>query len=334
MNHRVNRRSLAVALTAQMALAALSLTPAAQAQQADYPRKQPITLVVPYPAGGANDAVAWLVGQKLGEQLKQQVVIDNRPGAGTTIGVAAVAKAPADGYTLVLGSLASHAVSPHLYAKPGYQPITDFAPIGMIGQAPIVVIVAKESPYADLKSLVEAARKKPGMLSYGSSGNGSPLHLAGELFKQAAGIQVNHIPYKGGSAHTMDLIGGRLDVILDTATSAVPMMKGDKVRALAVAAPARLADFPSVPTFAESGYPGFEVNAWYALYAPALTPRDIVARLSAELVKVLEQPEVVAKLAALAVRTTAGSPQDLAKFTQSEFDKYGKLISAGNIRID
>ena len=225
-------------------------------------------------------------------------------------------------------------MSPHLYAKPGYQPITDFAPTGMIGQAPIVVIVAKESPYADLKSLVEAARKKPGMLSYGSSGNGSPLHLAGELFKQAAGIQVNHIPYKGGSAHTMDLIGGRLDVILDTATSAVPMMKGDKVRALAVAAPARLADFPSVPTFAESGYPGFEVNAWYALYAPALTPRDIVARLSAELVKVLEQPEVVAKLAALAVRTTAGSPQDLAKFTQSEFDKYGKLISAGNIRID
>ena len=209
-----------------LALAGTGLAALAQAQApADCPNK-PITRVVPYPAGGANDAVARLVGQKLAEQLKQQIIIDNRPGAGATLGMTIIAKAPADGYTLALGSLASHAVSPHLYAKPGYDPVADFSPIGMIGLAPIVMIVAKDSPCTSLKSLVDAAKKSPGELTYGSSGNGSPLHLAGELFKQAAQIEVDHIPYKGDSAHTMDLIGGRLDLILDITTSAVPMDQG------------------------------------------------------------------------------------------------------------
>jgi tripartite-type tricarboxylate transporter receptor subunit TctC len=314
-----------------LALAA-TLAPLAHAEDA-YPSK-PITLVVPYPAGGANDAVARLVGQKLGEQLKQTVIIDNRPGAGTTIAMASVAKAPADGYTLVLGSLASQAVSPHLYAKPGYEPTADFSPIGLIGIAPTVLIVAKDSPFNDVKSIVEAAKKKPGTMTYGSSGNGSPLHLAGELFKQSANIQVNHIPYKGGSAHTMDLIGGRLDMIFDTTTSAMPMIRGDKVRALAVAAPARLPELPNVPTFAEAGYPQFEVNAWYALYAPAHTPNEIVVRLSGMLMKILKQPEVVEKLNGLAVRTSPSTSQELATFAQAELGKYGKLIRAGNIRID
>lgn len=315
-----------------LAAALLALAPLSQAQ-GDYPNK-PLTLVVPYPAGGANDAVARLIGQKLGEQLKQQLIIDNRPGAGTTLAMALVAKAPADGYTLVLGSLASQAVSPHLYPKPGYEPIADFAPIGMIGSAPNILVVAKDSPFKDLKSVVEAAKRQPGMLTYGSSGNGSPLHLAGELFKQAAGVQINHIPYKGGNAHQLDLIGGRIDMIFDTTTSAVPMLRGDKMRALAVAAPARLPELPNVPTFAEAGYPGFEVNAWYALYAPAKTPAEVLARLAGELKKVLAQPEVTDKLAALAVRSTPGTPQELAVFAQAELGKYGKLIRAGNIRID
>jgi tripartite-type tricarboxylate transporter receptor subunit TctC len=330
MNHRTasRRQTLVLALAGTLA----SFASLAWAQES-YPSK-PITLVVPYPAGGANDAVARLVGQKIGEQLKQTVIIDNRPGAGTTIAMAWAAKAPADGYTLVLGSLASQAVSPHLYAKPGYDPIADFAPIGLIGIAPTVLVVANESPYADVKSIVEAAKKKPATLSYGSSGNGSPLHLAGELFKQSAGIQVNHIPYKGGNAHTMDLIGGRLDMIFDTTTSAMPMIKGNKVRALAVASPARLPELPNVPTFAEAGYPQFEVNAWYALYAPARTPNDIVARLGGVLTKVLRQPEVVDTLATLAVRPAPSTPQELAAFGRAELAKYGKVIRAGNIRID
>jgi tripartite-type tricarboxylate transporter receptor subunit TctC len=196
------------------------------------------------------------------------------------------------------------------------------------------MVVAKDSPYADLKSVVDAAKKQPGKLNYGSSGNGSPLHLAAELFKQVAQIQVNHIPYKGGNAHTMDLIGGRLDMILDTTTSAVPLIKGDKVRPLAVASATRLADFPNVPTFAEAGYPGFEVNAWYALYAPAKTPREVLARLGTELAKVMKMPEVVDRFNALGVRTSAGSATELARFQQEELDKYGKLIKAGNIQIE
>ena len=315
-----------------LALAAACVAPLAQAQ-ADYPNK-PVTLVVPYPAGGANDAVARLVGQKMAEGLKQPVIIDNKPGAGTTIGTALVAKAPADGYTLVLGSLASHAVAPHLYAKPGYQAIDDFAAIGTIGLAPIVLIVAKESPYADLKALVAAAKAKPDMLTYGSAGNGSPLHLAGDLFKQAAKVQVTHVPYKGGNAHTMDLMGGRLDMILDTATSAVPMIKGDKVRPLAVAASARMAEYPNVPTFAEAGYPGFEVSAWYALYAPAKTPKAVLDRLNAELAAALKNPEVSDKLRNLGVRPLSGSADALASFTKAEYERYGKVMREGNIRID
>lgn len=314
------------------AIASPLAAPLAQAQES-YPNK-PVTLLVPYPAGGANDAVARLVGQKMGDELKQPVIIDNRPGAGTTIGTATAAKAPADGYTLVLGSLASHAVSPHLYAKPGYDAVADFAPVGLIGVVPMVLVVAQDSPYTDLKSLVEAARKQPGALNYGSSGNGSPLHLAAELFKQRAQVQINHVPYKGGNAHTMDLMGGRLDMILDTLTSATPLIKSGKVRALAVATPSRLPELQNVPTFAEAGYPGFEVNAWYALYAPAKTPKDVLARLTASLTQVLKLPEVQEKFSNLGVRTRPGTPQELATFTVEEWTRYGKVIQSAGIRID
>lgn len=326
-SHKATRRLLLLAV-----LASCGLSPLAYAQS-DYPNK-PVTLLVPYPAGGANDAVARLVGLKMGENLKQPVIVDNRPGAGTTIGTATAAKAAPDGYTLVLGSLASHAVSPHLYAKPGYDAIADFSPVGVIGVVPMVLIVAKDSPYNDLGSLVEAARRQPNTLNYGSAGNGSPLHLAAELFKQNAHIQVSHVPYKGGNAHTMDLMGGRLDMILDTLTSAIPLIKGGKVRALAVASSTRLSELPGVPTFSEAGYPGFEVNAWYALYAPAKTSKEVIARLNSSLVTVLKQPDVLEKFGNLGVRTQPGTPQDLARFTQDEWNRYGKVILANGIRID
>jgi tripartite-type tricarboxylate transporter receptor subunit TctC len=200
--------------------------------------------------------------------------------------------------------------------------------------APIVATVNKESPYTSLQSLVDAAKKKPGDVMYGSAGNGSPLHLAGELFSQSASINITHVPYKGGNAHTMDLIGGRLAVIFDTTTAAMPMIKGDKVRAIAVSSPTRLPDLPNVPTFAEAGFPGFEVSAWYALYAPAKTPPDVVARLSADLGKVMKMAEVDSKLKGLAVKPSYGSSAELAAFTQSEFTKYGKVIKAANIKAD
>jgi tripartite-type tricarboxylate transporter receptor subunit TctC len=309
------------------------LPTAGQAQSGAYPNR-PVTLIVPYPAGGANDAVGRLIGQKLAETLGQPVVVDNRPGAGTTIGAAIASKAVADGYTIVLGSLASHAVSPHLIPTVGYDAVKDFAPIGLIGVAPIVATVNKESPYTSLKSLVDDAKKRPGEVMYGSSGNGSPLHLAGELFAQAAAVDIVHVPYKGGSAHTMDLIGGRLNVIFDTTTGAMPMIKGDKIRAIAVSSPNRLPELPNVPTFAEAGFTGFEVSGWYALYAPAKTPPEVIARLSADLGKVMKMAEVDTKLKGLAVKPSYGSPQDLAAFTQSEFSKYGKVIKSANIKAD
>jgi tripartite-type tricarboxylate transporter receptor subunit TctC len=322
------------ALLSAAALAVAAWLPGmAQAQSGAYPNR-PVTLIVPYPAGGANDAVGRLIGQKLSETLGQPVVVDNRPGAGTTIGTALAARAPADGYTIVLGSLASHAVSPHLIPSAGYDAVKDFTPIGMIGVAPIVATVNKESSYTSLKSLVDEAKKKPGDVMYGSAGNGSPLHLAGVLFSQAAGVDMTHVPYKGGNAHTMDLIGGRLSVIFDTTTAAMPMIRGDKIRAIAVSAPTRLPELPNVPTFAEAGYPGFEVSAWYALYAPAKLPADLQARLSGDLVKIMKMPDVDSKLKALAVKPVSGTPQELAVFTQSEFIKYGKVIKAANIKAD
>ncbi len=320
-------------LLSAIALAAASWLPTVAQAQAAYPNR-PVTLIVPYPAGGANDAVGRLIGQKLAETLGQPVVVDNRPGAGTTIGTALAAKAPADGYTIVLGSLASHAVSPHLIPSAGYDAVKDFAAIGLIGVAPIVATVNKESSYVSLKSLVDDANKRPGEVMYGSAGNGSPLHLAGELFSLAAAVNMTHVPYKGGSAHTMDLIGGRLSVIFDTTTAAMPMIKGDKIRAIAVSSPTRLPELPNVPTFAESGYTGFEVSGWYALYAQAKTPADVIARLSTDLGKVMKMPEVESKLRGLAVKPSYGSPQELAAFTQSEFTKYGKVIKAANIKAD
>jgi len=321
------------ALAGIAAAALCGLAPAAAPAQQAYPTR-PVTLLVPYPAGGANDAVARLIGQKMGEALHQPVIVDNRPGAGTTIGTAMAARAPADGYTLVLGSLASHAVSPHLYSKPGYDAVADFAAVGLIGQSPMVMTVAQASPYKDLRALVDDARRKPGELHYGSSGNGSPLHLAAEMFKQAAQVQIEHVPYKGGNAHTLDLMSGRLDMILDTLTSASPLLQGGKVRALAVAAPARVPSLPDVPTFAEAGYPGFEVNAWYALYAPAKTPAAVLGQLNTALNAVLAQADVRDRLASLGVQIRSGPPQELARFTRDEFDRYGKVIKAGNIHID
>lgn len=324
-----SRRSF-TRLLAATAVAGLGCFGLAQAQT--YPAK-PVTLVVPYPAGGANDMLGRLIGQKLSEGLGQQFIIDNKPGAGTLIGATIVAKAPADGYTLLVGGFASNAVSPILF-KADYDPLTAFEPIGLFGTAPMVVITYPNSKYKTLKDVVDAAKAKPGEVMYGSSGNGSPLHLAGEMFTAQAKINLTHVPYKGGSAHILDLIGGRLDVIFDTSTNSTPLIKGGKVRPIAVSSKTRMADFPDVPTFTEAGYPDFSVNGWYALYAPAKTPKPIVDRLSAELQKVLKMPEVIEKLRGVGVAPASGVASELAKYGPDEFAKYTKLIKDANIKAD
>ncbi|PXW99343.1 tripartite-type tricarboxylate transporter receptor subunit TctC [Sphaerotilus hippei] len=323
-----SRRALVLGAAA---LAGASLAPAALAQ-APFPSK-PVTFVVPYPAGGANDMLGRLIGQKMGEALGATVIIDNKPGAGALLGANAVAKAPADGHTVLVGGLATHAASPHLI-KADYDPVKDFEAIGLLGQAPIVVITANESPLKTLKDVGEIAKKKPGEMMYGSSGNGSPLHLAGEMFDALNGSQMTHVPYKGGNAHIIDLIGGRVPVIFDTATNSMPLLRGGKVRALAVSMPQRLADLPNVPTFAEAGYPGFQFTAWYGLFAPARTPKDVVAKLSAALQTALKQPEVIEKLRSVGVSPASGDSAELARLVPVEYERIGKLIKTANIKAD
>ncbi len=320
-----------VQLLALAGIAGIVAAPAAVAQ-GTWPTK-PITLVVPYPAGGANDMLGRLIGQKLSEGLGQQVIVENKPGAGTLIGTTAVAKAAPDGYTLLVGGLASFATSPVLF-KAEFDPLKDFAPVGFIGTARTILITYNDSPYKTVKDVVDAAKAKPGSVMYGSSGNGSALHLAGELFAIDTKTDMKHVPYKGGSAHIMDLMGGRLPVIFDTTTNATALIKGGKVRAIAIAAPARSPDLPNVPTFAESGYPNFEVNSWYGIFAPAKTPQPVLARLSTEMAKVMKNPEVVEKLRAAGVSPASGEPQELAKMVPSEYEKYSKLIKSLDIKAD
>jgi tripartite-type tricarboxylate transporter receptor subunit TctC len=326
------RRLVAKALVAASLATLCAATAPVVFAQGTYPTK-PITLVVPYPAGGANDMLGRLFGQKLSEAIGQQVIVENKPGAGTLIGTTAVAKAAPDGYTLLVGGLASFATSPVLF-KAEFDPLKDFAPVSFIGTARTILITYNESPFKTVKEVVDAAKAKPGSIMYGSSGNGTALHLAGELFAIETKTDMKHVPYKGGSAHILDLIGGRLPVIFDTTTNATTLIKGGKVRAIALAAPTRSPDLPNVPTFAESGYPNFEVNSWYGIFAPAKTPQPVLARLSAELAKILQQPEVIDKLRGVGVTPANGDPATLGKLVPTEYEKYSKLIKSLDIKAD
>jgi len=329
-HHNPSRRTvLSTALWGTAAIASLPLNGFSQSQ---FPSK-PITFVVPYPAGGANDMLGRLIGLKMSEVLGGTSVVDNKPGAGALLGASAVARAAADGHTLLIGGLATHAASPHML-KADYDPLKDFESIGMIGSAPIIAITFNESPFKSLKDVVDAARKDPKGVMYGSSGNGSPLHLAGELFISQNKIEMTHVPYKGGNAHIIDLIGGRVPVIFDTATNCVPLLKSGKVRALAIGAASRLPEFPNVPTFAEAGYPQFDFSAWYAVFAPAKTPKDVVAKLSGALSTALKTPDLIGKLNGVGVTASNGDAAQLAKFLPGENERIGRLIKTANIKPD
>lgn len=327
--HPTRRSLLAQAL---FGVSAVSLLPLPASAQSAFPSK-PMTFVVPYPAGGANDMLGRLIGLKMAEVLGGTALVDNKPGAAALLGASVVARASADGHTLLIGGLATHAASPHLI-KADYDPLKDFESVGMIGSAPIIAITFNESPFKTLKDVVDAARKDPNGVMYGSSGNGSPLHLAGELFVSQNKIEMTHVPYKGGNAHIMDLIGGRVPVIFDTATNCVPLLKSGKVRALAVGSAARLPDFPNVPTFAEAGYPQFDFSAWYAVFAPAKTPKEVIAKLSTALSTALKNPEVISRLQGVGVTPGNGDAALLAKFLPIENERIGRLIKTANIKAD
>jgi tripartite-type tricarboxylate transporter receptor subunit TctC len=306
---------------------------AVPAQAQSYPSK-PVRMIVPYPPGGGNDTFGRLFAAKLGERTGQPFVVENRPGAGTMIGTEVAAKSAPDGYTILLSSIATHALSPNLYSRVPYDPVKDFAPITLLGIAPTVLVINQDLPAKSLQELISLAKSKPGALAYASGGNGTPPHINAEVFKAVAGVDLLHVAYKGGGPALTDLMAGRVHVMLDTAASAMPHVRGGKLRALALSAPKRSAEYPDLATFAEAGLPQYDTNAWYSMHAPAGTPADIVRRLNRELVAILKDPDILARFKQLSTEPVGNSPEEFGAFVKAELEKYARVIKAAGIRLD
>jgi tripartite-type tricarboxylate transporter receptor subunit TctC len=297
-----------------------------------YPDK-PLKLVVPFPPGGPTDIVGRLVAQKLAEGIGQPVVVENRPGAGGTVGSTAVARAPADGYTLLYGST-TLAIAPSLYRDLAYDPRTAFAPISLVSRGPIIAAVNAQLPAKTLKDFIALAKSSPGRINYGSAGSGTPPHLAAELFKTVAGVDLVHVPYKGGGPAVSDLAGGQVQVCFEGLPSLLPHIKSGKVRALAITGAKRDPALPEVPTFAEAGLPGYDANFWNGLVAPAGTPAEVIARLNSVLVQALATPEVHAALVRLGLEAAGTTPQQFGDFIAAEIDKWARVVKASGAKID
>ncbi len=312
--------------------AALCLAAPVFAQAQAYPTK-PVKLVVPYPPGGPTDIVARLVAQKLSDAMGQQFIVDNRPGAGGNPGAELVARSPADGYTLVVATTA-HAINPSLFKNLGYSLSKDFAPVSQLTSGPLVIVANPQLPAKNVAELIALAKAKPGELNFASSGNGQSTHLSAELFAAMAGVKMNHIPYKGSAPALTDTMGGQTQLMFDTMLSAMPHVKAGKLKALAVTSAARSPVAPDVPTVAESGLPGYEAIAWNGLLAPAGTPPEVLARLSAELKKVLAAPDVKDRFEAQGFAAAWNSPDDFRRFMTAEVDKWARVVKVSGAKVD
>jgi tripartite-type tricarboxylate transporter receptor subunit TctC len=321
----MKRRSLLLAA----ALAALPMAAFAQG----YPSK-PIRFVVPYPPGGPLDIIARLLGQKVSESVKQPVIVDNKPGAGGNIGADFVAKAQADGYTILMGAVATHAINPTLYAKIPYDAVRDFSPVTQVASTPNVLVVNPSLPVASVADLIAHARANPGKLNFGSGSTGSAGHLAGELFKSAAGVQMTHVPYKGAAPAMQDLIGGQIHLMFDNMASSLTQVRAGRVKALAVTTAKRSSLAPELPTVAESGLAGFDISTWFGIFAPAGTPREAIARLHAEFTRALAAPDVREKMINLGAEPVGNTPAEFATFIRAEAEKYARVIKASGAKVD
>ena len=310
------------------AFAFISLPAAAQ-----YPAK-PIRMVVPFPPGGATDIVTRVVADKLTQALGQPVTVENRPGAGGTLGSDLVAKAPADGYTLLMGSTSTHAVAPALYSKLPYDPLKDFTPVANVAASPMILVVSPSLPVTNLKELIAYAKANPGKLSYASSGNGTVNHLTGEMLKGAIGADMVHVPYKGSALAFPDLFEGRVQLMFDYTISIVPQLKSGKLRPLAITSLKRSATVPDIPTMDASGMPGFESILWLGLFAPPGTPREIATRINAEVAKLLQLADVKEKFAQQGSDPIGGSTEQFAATIRSEIAKWGKIVKDSGAKAD
>ena len=309
-------------LTQTLLAGAIALAVATSAQAQGFPTK-PIRLVVTFPAAGAPDILARLFADKA--QFGQPVMIDNVPGAGGNIGADKVAKAPADGYTLVMATVGTHSINGSLYPKMPYDMVKDFSPIAHVASAPNLLVVTNDLPVKNVAELISYMKANPNKLSFGSPGIGSSVHVSGELFKSMTGTTMQHVPYKGRQFAIPDLVGGQIQLMFDNMPSALPMAKDGKIRALAQTTAKRSPAAPDVPTVAET-VPGFEATTWFAMFAPAGTPRDVVMRINAEMVRVFKLPEVVDKLKTLGLEPWISTPEELAKYQDSEIVKWAAVV--------
>ena len=316
------------------ALASATLPAAnAQAPAASWPSK-PIRWVVPFPPGGAMDAIARTLGEKAGKTLGQPFVIENKPGAGGNIGADFVAKQPGDGYTLMITSIGMATNKP-LYGKLSYDPIKDFAPVSLLAVVPNVLVTNATQP--DVKTaqdVIAAARKTPGKLTYASAGNGTSIHLAGEVFTSLAQVDMLHVPYKGSGPAVSDLLGGQVNYMFDSITSARPHIESGKLRALGVTTAKRSKSLPNVPTLAEAGLPGYEVSPWFAVFMPAATPKDIVAKVNSALLEAMKDPDVVKRFETIGAEPVGSTPEEMAQHLARESERWTKLIQERGIKLD
>lgn len=315
---------------AMAAASALALGTAAQAQE--FPDR-PVTLVVPFAAGGSTDVVARIIGQKMADDLGQQVVVENVAGAGGNLGADRVARAEADGYTILMGTVATHALNPLILKTKPYDPEKDFAPVSLLVLVPNVLVVNPELPAKNVAELIALLKAAPEQYSYASSGNGTPLHLSGELFKKMAGVSIQHVPYKGAGPALNDVIGNQVPIMFDNLPSSSGHIKSGTLRALAVTTKERAPSFPDVPTIAET-VPGYETYTWNALFAPAGTPKEAIDRLNAAAKKALADPTVAEKMKDFSATIVASTPEELATHVTAELAKWGPVVKDANVQLD
>jgi tripartite-type tricarboxylate transporter receptor subunit TctC len=325
---RIGWRRLAGIAALLMGLVAGPTAPS----QAAYPER-PIQLVVPFPAGGSTDVVARIVAAKMGELLGQQMVVDNRAGAGGNVGAAAVSRAEPDGYTLLIGTVATHAINVSLYPKMPYDAVKSFAPVSLLVIVPNVLEVNPELPVKSVQELIDLLKANPGKYDYASSGIGTPLHLSGELFKSMAGVDMVHVPYRGAGPALTDLLGGQVKIMFDNLPSSIGHIRDGKLRALAITTATRSPAAPDLPTVAESGLPGYETYSWNALFAPAGTPPEVVDTLAQAAAKAVQDPAVKQRLADLSAEAVGTGPAELAQHVEAELAKWGPVVKASGASV-
>ena len=333
MQHSHATRRFALGSIASAVVLGAGLLGGTSALAQAYPTK-PVTIIVPFAAGGTTDILARIIGQALTAELGQSVVVDNRAGAGGNIGGQAAAKAAPDGHTLFMGTVGTHAINASLYKKMPFDPVKDFAPLTRVANVPNLLVANPAQPYKSVKDLIAYAKANPGKVNFGSSGNGSSIHLSGELFKSLAKVDMQHVPYKGSAPAVTDLLGNQIGIMFDNMPSAIQHVRSGKLVPLAVTTAKRSPELPNVPTIAEAGVPGYEATSWFGMFAPAGTPAPVLAKLNDAIVKVLAQPDVKKKINEQGAEVYSETPEQFAAFIQAESVKWGKVVKESGASLD